>query len=81
MQHRCLDLDEAAGIQRVADRSHRIGAHSHSAPGRITDDEIEVALTNPGFLGQLLVHDRKGLSPLAAIRHSGLVQTAPHAAS
>ncbi len=59
LQHRRLDLEEPAPLQRRAHRPH----HRDALPGdgaRLgTHDQVDVALPDPRFLAHLLVRDRK----------------------
>ena len=59
LQHGRFDLDEAAAIQRVAERPYGGHSDARGTARRITHDEVDVSLPDPGLLGQFLVRHRR----------------------
>ena len=59
LQHRCLDLEESAPFERVAQRADHSDAHERVAARGRTHDEIVVALAHTRVLAELLVRDRQ----------------------
>ena len=59
LQHRRLDLEEAAPFQAVADRADDGDPLAGNRAGLRANDEVDVALTDPRFLAHLLVGHRQ----------------------
>ena len=68
LQHRRLDLDEIAVVQRRAQRPHHLGTGAHHVAGLRPDDQVDVALPDPGLLVELAVRDRQRAHRLARHR-------------
>jgi hypothetical protein len=66
LQHRRLDLEVAAPVERVAQRADDAGAHPDRVARRRPHDEVDVPLPDPRLLGQVLVQHRERRSALAA---------------
>ena len=59
LQHRRLDLEEAAAVEVLAQGAHHAGAQAHHVAGRRARDEVDVALPDARLLGQVLVQHRQ----------------------
>ena len=59
LQHRRLDLDEPPPLQAVAQRANDRDALPGDGAGLRSDDEVDIALPDPGLLTHLPVCDRK----------------------
>ena len=59
LQHRRLDLEKPAGVQRLPQRPIDCGTQFHRPTGLRPHDQVHVALPDPGVLGQRLVSDRQ----------------------
>ncbi len=57
LQHRGLDLDEPAVVQRRANGPHHLGAGAHHVASLRPDDQVDVALPDARLLVQLAVRD------------------------
>ena len=55
LQHRRLDFDESAGVQRFAQGPHDGGPRAYRFAGLRTDDEVDVPLAYPRLLAHRLV--------------------------
>ena len=68
LQHRGLDLDEPALVQRRAQRAHHLRARAHHLAGLRPDDQVGVALADARLLVQLAVRDGERADGLARHR-------------
>ena len=64
LQHRRLDLEEAAAGEALAQGRHHADAQPCDLPRLRAYDEVDVALPHPGLLGERLVLDRQGAQGL-----------------
>ena len=59
VQHRRLDLEEPAALQCRPHRTHHRDALPGNGTRLGTDDQVDVALPDPGFFAHLLVGHRE----------------------
>src|SRR3954449_4134434 len=71
LQHRGLDLEVTAPIETVSQCARDAGAGPYVIARLRAQDQIDIALPNTRFLGELLVRDRQRAQCLG--RHSPLV--------
>ena len=64
LQHRRLDLEEAAALECVTQRTDDSDALAGVVPSLGANDQIRVALTHPGLFAHFLVSDRQGAQRL-----------------
>ena len=55
LQHRGFNLEESASFQRIADRAHNGDPLPGHRSSLRTDDQIDIALPDPGLFAHLLV--------------------------